>query len=93
MKIISFDSSMDMCHCSSAEENDGNPQMERLTARLTDAIEKELTDRQRQIIILHFYRKMGVSQIARELQLNPSTVSRTLHRATQRLRRILDYFV
>ena len=93
MKTISFDSSMEMRHCFTMEEDNGDAQMERLIARLTVAIESELTDRQRQMIILHFYRKMGVSQIARELQLNPSTVSRTLRRATQRLRRILDYFV
>ena len=93
MKIISFDDSMELHHCTTMEEDGDRKQKDRLLVHLPTAIEKELTERQRQMVIMHFYQKKGVSQIARELQLNPSTVSRTLRRATQRLRHILDYFV
>ena len=93
MKIISFDPSMEMYHCTASEEANGSEQKLRLLAQLPTLIERELTERQRQIVIMHFYQNMGVSQIAQELDLNPSTVSRTLQRATQRLRHILRYFV
>ncbi len=75
------------------EENDNGSQLERLTAYLPLAVTQELTERQRQIVTMFFYEEKSVSQIARELQLHPSTVSRTLHRAIQRLHRVLQYSV
>lgn len=68
-------------------------QLARLIAHLPVAVREELTDRQRQVLTMHFYEEKTVCQIARELHLNPSTVSRTLQRATQRLYRILRYTV
>ncbi len=40
---------------------------------------------------MHFEQNMSVTEIARELGLNRSTVSRTLRRAQERLRRCLQY--
>lgn len=93
MKIISFDDAMEMRHSSSMTEDERSVQLEHLLTQMNDALEKELTERQYQVVAMHFYQKMGVTQIARELHLNPSTVSRTLQRATQRLRHVLEYFV
>ena len=66
-------------------------QMERLRRNLRQARERELTPRQRQLLELHYDRQLSVTEIARELGVHPSTVSRTLKRARQRLQRCLRY--
>ena len=66
-------------------------QMERLRRNLRQARERELTPRQRQLLELDYDRQLSVTEIARELGVHPSTVSRTLKRARQRLQRCLRY--
>ena len=68
-------------------------QLQRLLASLPRALEQELTPRQQQLVELYFFQNMSISQIAQTLQLHPSTVSRTLHRAVLRLQRVLQYAV
>ena len=58
---------------------------------LRRAREQELTPRQRQTLELYFDQGMTIPQIARELGVNRSTVSRTLRRAKNRLYRCLRY--
>ena len=45
----------------------------------------------RQMLELHYDQRLSVTEIAKELGLHPSTVSRTLGRARERLRRYLRY--
>ena len=71
--------------------NDNDEQMERLLRNLRKAMEEELTPRQRQMIEMRFYQNMNGAEIANELKLNRSTVSRTLRRAQERLRRFVQY--
>ena len=52
---------------------------------------EELTPRQKQMLELYFDQGMNMPQIARALDLNRSTVSRTLRRARERLYRCLRY--
>lgn len=58
---------------------------ERLRASLKRAlkyvVENEISERQREMILLYYYRGMNMPEIARHLGLNKSTVSRTLSRA------------
>ena len=70
---------------------DNGEQLDRLRRGLRRAREQELTPRQRQLVDLYFDRGMNIPQIARELGLNRSTVSRTLRRAKDRLYRCLRY--
>ena len=70
---------------------DNSLQMERLRRNLRRAREQELTPRQRQMLELHYDQRLSVTEIAKELGLHPSTVSRTLERARERLRRYLRY--
>ena len=72
-----------------AEDNE--EQLARLRKNLRLAREQELTPCQRQVLELHYEQGLSVTQIARQLDVNPSTVSRTLHRAHERLRRCLRY--
>ena len=70
---------------------DNGEQLDRLRRGLRRAREQELTPRQRQMLELYFDRGMNIPQIAGELGVNPSTVSRTLRRAMDRLYRCLRY--
>ena len=70
---------------------DNHEQMERLLRNLRKARTQELTPRQQEILTLRYEQNMRVTEIARLLGLNRSTVSRTLKRAQERLRRCLQY--
>ena len=70
---------------------DNREQVDRLYRNLRKARKLELTPRQQHILELYFDEEMTVGQIAEVLQVNPSTVSRTLRRAKERLRRCLQY--
>ena len=70
---------------------DNTLQLERMKRNLRIAREKELTPRQRCMLELYYDRQMSVTEIAEELCVNVSTVSRTLQRARDRLRRYLQY--
>ncbi len=70
---------------------DNSERLERLRRNLRQARERELTPRQRQMLDLYYDQGMTIPQIARELGVNRSTVSRTLRRARDRLYRCLRY--
>ena len=59
--------------------------------RLRRVIEAELTPCQRQTLTAYYFRQMTIPQIAKEKGVNKSTVSRTLRRAEDRVRRCLRY--
>ena len=65
--------------------------LERLRRNLRQARRQELTERQQQVLTLFFDRQMNMTEIAAELGIHRSTVSRTLHRAMDRLQRALRY--
>ena len=71
--------------------DDNQEQMERLLRNLRKARAQELTPRQQQMLSMRFEQNMSGAEIARELGLNRSTVSRPLRRAQDRLRRCLQY--
>ncbi len=93
MRNISSDANIDLRQWCSEHGADNSEALQRLLTYLPQAMEAELTDRQRQTIYMYFYDEMNVTQIAQALSLNPSTVSRTLQRATQRLLRVLRYTI
>lgn len=70
---------------------DNSERLERLRRNLRRAREQELTPRQRQLLELYYDQGLTIPQIAGELGLNRSTVSRTLSRARARLYRCLRY--
>lgn len=72
-----------------ASENSG--QMEVLRRKLVKALKEDVTDRQRQVLFLYYVAELNMRQIAEALGVDPSTVSRTLRRGEERLRRILRY--
>lgn len=70
---------------------DNSEQLDRLRRNLRRAREQELTPRQRQMMELYFEQGLTMPQIAARLGVTTSTVSRTLRRARDRLRRCLRY--
>ncbi len=60
-------------------------------ARVQRVIREELTDNQRQVLLAYYIADQTIPQIARDRGVHKSTVSRTLHRAENRLRRFLRY--
>ena len=73
------------------ESDDNSRRRQRLLHNLTKAVAEELTPRQREMLHLYYYKKCTMAQIAVQLEVNKSTVSRTLGRARQRLHHILQY--
>ena len=64
---------------------------ELLSKKLAEAIRLELTPRQRQMVELYYLRQKPMTEIAGELGVNVSTVSRTIARGRRRLQRCLRY--
>lgn len=59
--------------------------------RLDRVIREELTPLQRQTLLAYYIQEQTIPEIARERGVAKSTVSRTLHRAEEKLRRFLRY--
>lgn len=59
--------------------------------RVQRVIREELTDLQRQTLIAYYFQQQTIPQIAMDRGVNKSTVSRTLRRAEEKLRRYLKY--
>ncbi|MDQ5984187.1 MAG: hypothetical protein RUMPE_01226 [Eubacteriales bacterium SKADARSKE-1] len=65
----------------------------RLLNILSKVVAGELTDRQKECIIMKYYKNLSVTQIACELKIGKSTVSRHISKARNRLHKILYYYV
>jgi RNA polymerase sigma factor (sigma-70 family) len=59
--------------------------------RIQRVIAEELTPLQRETLVAYYFQEMTIPQIARDRGVYKSTVSRTLHRAEERLRKFLKY--
>lgn len=65
---------------------------QRMKAILSKAIRNELTVNQRICLVEYYLNGKKMKDIAELLSLNPSTVSRHIRRAREKLRRIADYY-
>ena len=59
--------------------------------RVQRVLREELTPLQRETLLAYYYQQETIPQIAQRRGVNKSTVSRTLHRAEEKLRRYLKY--
>ena len=59
---------------------------------LLNAIETILTEKQKKCVKMHYFMDIPMNQIAKELGVNPSTVTRTIQSAKKRLS-ILSFFL
>ena len=72
-----------------AETNE--EQLSRLLRRLRQARSQELTPRQQEFLLLYYDQGLSMQKIADQQGVHVSTVSRTLRRARERLRHVLQY--
>ena len=73
------------------EAEDNQWQRQALRQALGRAIREELTGRQREVLLLYYLDQLTMQQVAERLDVNRSTVCRTLQRGEARLRRCLRY--
>lgn len=71
--------------------DDNKDTMNRLKRNLLIALEKDITERQREYMIMYYSKRMTMEKIGEYFGVNKSTVSRTLKRGRNRLRRCLRY--
>lgn len=92
-RIISLEKfvSDELSYRSFFEEEDEQARRERLIKRLNDVIAHELTDGQRRLVEMYYFGQKNIPQIADELKINRSTVSRGLKRARIRIGRCMGY--
>ena len=64
----------------------------KMTNLIRKIISNELTPRQKQLTVMHFYESKTVTEIAHMLSLDKSTVSRTLQRCRAIIRKYLYYY-
>ena len=94
MRTVSYDNTfglVDLAVYTQLMADDNRDQMNRLKRNLTHALRQDVTQRQREYMMLYYGRGMSMEAIAKELGVNKSTVSRTLKRGRQRLYRCLRY--
>ncbi|MCI2105552.1 MAG: sigma-70 family RNA polymerase sigma factor [Intestinimonas sp.] len=70
---------------------DNSTQISRLRHNLVRALQQEVTSRQRQYLLLYYGRQINMTEIGRQLGVDKSTVSRTIKRGEERLRRCLRF--
>lgn len=81
----------DMAAYMRAVAPDNDEAIYRLKRNLRIARREELTPRQAQMLRLYFDEEKTMTEIAQELNVSKSTVSRTIARAKGRLKRCLRY--
>lgn len=81
----------DMAAWERENSEDNSEQLARLRRNMRRVRAQELTSRQEEMLHLYYDLGMSIPQIAREKGLNKSTVSRTLARGRERLKRYLQY--
>lgn len=69
-----------------------NENREKMKKIISKAIFDELTEKQRYCLVSHYFEGKKGIQIAEELCVNPSTVSRHLKEATKKLKHIASYY-
>ncbi len=70
---------------------DNNYRRQRLKDVLVHAIDTELTEKQKICVIDYYFNNKTMKTIAKEQSVNPSTVTRHIKRAQEKLRHIAEY--
>ena len=70
---------------------DNSSEISRLKRNLLQALQEDVTPRQRQALLLYYEQGKNMREISEQLGVDKSTVSRTIQRGEQRLQRCLRY--
>lgn len=74
-----------------SEMNTNSSTVSRLKRNLVRCINEDVTERQRQVLLMYYYEGKNMREIGEELGVDKSTVSRTIKRGERRLQRCLRY--
>lgn len=74
-----------------SEQNTNTANMERLKRNLIRCLNEDVTPRQRTMLTLYYVQQLSQKEIAKQLGVDPSTVSRTILRGERQLQRCLRY--
>ena len=74
-----------------SETNTNSSEISRLKRNLIRALREDVTDRQRQALLLYYAEGLNMREIGERLGVDKSTISRTIKRGEQRLQRCLRY--
>lgn len=81
----------DMAAYARTMAEDNSVQHLQLKRNLVTALREDVTDKQRQALLLYYAEGMNMSEIGKRLGVDKSTVSRNIKRGERRLRRCLRY--
>lgn len=74
-----------------SEENTNTDHIEQLKHNLIRCLNEDVTPRQRTMLTMYYVQQLAQKEIARQLGVDPSTVSRTILRGERQLQRCLRY--
>ena len=74
-----------------SEQNTNTNSMDQLKQNLIRCLNEDITPRQRTMLTLYYVQQLSQKEIARQLGVDPSTVSRTILRGERTLQRCLRY--
>ena len=60
---------------------------------MSKIISSELTDKQKECLVMYYYENLNICQIAHELNIDKSTASRHVSRAKFKIKRLLSYYM
>ncbi len=74
-----------------SEENTNAEELGRVKVALWRALHEDVTEKQRQYMLLYYAEGLNMNEIGARCGVDKSTVSRTIKRGEERLRRCLRY--
>ena len=83
--------SADMAEYARVMAPDNGAEMSRLRRDLARALREEVTEKQRRALLLYYGQGLNMTEIGRQLGVHKSTVSRTILRGENNLRRCVRY--
>ncbi len=75
------------------ESDTNSDKMSLYRKMMLNIIKNELTARQKEIIMLYYFREMNIVEISQRLDVSPQAVSAVLKRARLKLFRFMQYYV
>lgn len=74
-------------------DSDENDNIQRLRRVLLKVINNELTPRQKEIIMLYYFKDYDIPYIGKSLNVSPQAVSAVMSRARVRMLKVLQYYI
>ncbi|MDE6519341.1 MAG: sigma-70 family RNA polymerase sigma factor [Ruminococcus sp.] len=74
-------------------ESKGESEHSRLKKILVKVIQNELTEKQRNIVLMYYYKNMDMTEISKHTGVTVQAVSATMARARLRIYKILKYYI